>query len=379
MLTVNRERHGVDTELAMPPFQSPCGPLGPPARDLPARSAFSPSIAQEQDGSRSECSVSRAFDACSFLDQRAAEIGRDPLQFLMSMLDEEGTLDPYLWVGGDVDKTPPHERRIRIRRMRNVLLLAVTRSGWRSSLPARNGRGIALGGNGVTHVAVSARVAVAEDGRVSVLRIDLVADCGAVANPDSVTTAFKDAARVALDKVLSGWRTPAPERISRRGPATVHVPPASVSANIRVHIVRSDAASGCVSQAAIAPVMAAITNGVFAATGHRLRALPVDPSLLQVRQRGERVDGGGTGATDDECQAEQQGKMERAHGASGPQRGHPAHASKIAIPAVPVKATVARTDDYIPEPARQQRTLKADFPHGVAPLLSKPNRFDWRA
>jgi hypothetical protein len=71
--------------------------------------------------------------------------------------------------------------------------------------------------------------------------------------------------------------------------------------------------------------------------------------------------------------------MERAHGASGPQRGHPAHASKIAIPAVPVKATVARTDDYIPEPARQQRTLKADFPHGVAPLLSKPNRFDWRA
>jgi isoquinoline 1-oxidoreductase subunit beta len=284
MLTVNHERHGVDATMAMATFRTPCRPPGPSVCDLPARSAFSLSMAQEQAGSCSDRSLSRAFDACSFLDQRAAEIGRDPLQFLMSMLTDEEAPDPYLPIGNDWDKTLPHERQVRVRRMRNVLLLAITRSGWRSSLPVRNGRGISLWGNRETYVGVSARVAVGEDGRVSVLRIDLAADCGAVANPESVTTAFKDAALSALDKALSGWRTPEPERIALCRPATIHVHPANNSANIRVHIVRSDAAPGCVSEAAIAPVMAAITNGVFAATGHRPRALPVDPSMLKVNR-----------------------------------------------------------------------------------------------
>jgi isoquinoline 1-oxidoreductase beta subunit len=192
---------------------------------------------------------------------------KEPLQFLLSMLASSRDLDAQLWRGRGGGSSFGHP--IDAGRMRNVLLLAAARAGWRSPLPARQGRGIAAHHGRLTYIGTIAHVAVAEDGRVSVPRIDLAVDCGMVVNAGRAAEAFRGAAIIALGDTLSSLASlHAKDQVSRAD----HAP------DIRIHIVRSDARSGDVGEdAGVPPVVAAILNALFAATGQR----PVDPALLK--------------------------------------------------------------------------------------------------
>jgi isoquinoline 1-oxidoreductase subunit beta len=160
--------------------------------------------------------------------------------------------------------------------MRNVLLLAAARSGWRSPVPVRQGRGIAAHHTALTHTAAVARVSVADDGRVGVRRIDLAVDCGLVTDAERVAETLRDAALTALSSTLH--RNPRFERPADKDQVSES---ASVP-DIRVHIVRSAESPGGRGDTAVPTVMAALVNAIFAATGKRAWSLPVDPALLRL-------------------------------------------------------------------------------------------------
>lgn len=205
-----------------------------------------------------------AFEHGSFLDELAVINDKEPLQFLLSMLAS----------GGSLAVVPP-QHPVNIGRMRNVLLLAAARSGWRSPLPMRQGRGIAAHHTRLSYIGAVARVSVADNGRVRVPRIDLAVDCGMVTDAEKVTEALKGAACTALCNALHAAAFNRSHDVER-------VAGANDAPDIRIHIVRSEEPFGDNGEVGVAPVMAAVVNAVFAATGQRARALPVDPALLRL-------------------------------------------------------------------------------------------------
>jgi isoquinoline 1-oxidoreductase subunit beta len=204
------------------------------------------------------------------------------VQFLLSLLGEPRKLDPHLLgsayanYGASLDEYP-----IDIGRMRNVVLLAAARSGWGSPLPARHGRGIAVHRSFLTYVAAVTHVAVAEDGTVTVPRIDLAVDCGMVVNPDRVAAQFEGAAVMGLGNALFSSLTFKQGRAEQSNFADYQVPRIDATPETHVYVVRSEAPPGGVGEPGVPPVSAAICNAIFDAVGRRVRALPVDPAELK--------------------------------------------------------------------------------------------------
>jgi isoquinoline 1-oxidoreductase subunit beta len=231
---------------------------------------------------RSVYNIPHAFAVGSFVDELAAAAGKDPMQFLLSLLGEPRKLDPqllgseYANYGASLDEYP-----IDIGRIRNVVLLAAARSGWGSSLPARHGRGIAMHRSFLTYVAAVAHVAVAADGTVTVPRIDLAVDCGTVVNPDRVAAQFEGAAIMSLGNTLYSNLTFKQGRAEQSNFGDYQVARIDATPETHVYVVRSDAPPGGVGEPGVPPVSAAICNAIFSAAGRRVRALPVDPAELK--------------------------------------------------------------------------------------------------
>ena len=288
-LSINGARHGVDPDPAMPLLHRD----GPPAAwrhrhgivDLPfddpgARRENREAATHVRPGThrpfvnRPFVNGSHAFDAGSCVDERAAAAGKDPLQYLLSLLGDRHNLDPLLLGDGAAfDRYP-----INVDRLRNVLLLAAARSGWRSPLPARHGRGIAVHRSLESHVAVVAHVAVADDGTVSVPRLDMAVDCGKVVGPDRVAAAFEGAAVMSIGNTLGCGLN---ARNRRREVPRIDATPDTRGPDTHVYVVRSEEPPGGIGEPGMPPVAVAIANGIFAATNQRVRALPVDPGLLR--------------------------------------------------------------------------------------------------
>jgi isoquinoline 1-oxidoreductase subunit beta len=230
---------------------------------------------------RSVYNIPHAFAVGSFVDELATAAGKDPVQFLLSALGEPRKLDPKLLgphygnYGASLDEYP-----IDIGRMRNVVLLAAARSGWGSPLPPRHGRGIAVHRSFLSYVAAVTHVAVAEDGTVTVPRIDLAADCGMVVNPDRVAAQFEGAAVMGLGNALYSSVTFKQGRAEQSNFADYKVARIDATPETHVYVVRSEAPPGGVGEPGVPPVAAAICNAIFDAVGHRVRALPVDAATL---------------------------------------------------------------------------------------------------
>ena len=231
---------------------------------------------------RSVYNIPHAFAVGSFVDELATAAGKDPLQYLLATLGSPRKLDPQVFgptygnYGASLDQYP-----IDIGRLRNVVLLAAARSGWGSPLPTRHGRGIAVHRSFLTYVAAVAHVAVADDGSVTVPRIDLAVDCGMVVNPDRVAAQFEGAAIMSLGNTLLSSMTFKDGRAEQSNFDGYQVPRMDATPETHVYIVRSDAPPGGVGEPGVPPVSAAICNGIFSAVGQRVRALPADPTQLK--------------------------------------------------------------------------------------------------
>lgn len=202
-----------------------------------------------------------AFVVDSFMDELAAKARIDPLAFRRMHLAD----DP---------------------RLRAVLDMAAEKSGWGTPLPEakadeRMGRGVSLlqdfGGTILAHVAV---VAVDKRGSTRVTKVTSVVDCGRVINPDTIAAQIQGGAIFGISAALYGEITFADGRVEQGNFDSCPAVRMDEAPRITVHIVESGAVPFGVGEAGTSGIGPAVANAVFAATGKRLRHLPITPEAL---------------------------------------------------------------------------------------------------
>lgn len=192
----------------------------------------------------------------SFMDELALKAGQDPLAYRLALLGKEP-------------------------RAAHVLKVAAQKAGWGEPLPARSGRGIALMRAWGTYLAQVVDVTVSDDGEVAVKRVVCAVDCGQVVNPDTVVAQIQSGINYGLTAGLFGAITVKDGRVEQSNFHDYPILRMSQAPKIDVELVRSSEAPGGIGEPGTAGVGAALTNAVFAATGVRVRELPLRAELLK--------------------------------------------------------------------------------------------------
>jgi len=162
-----------------------------------------------------------------------------------------------------------------------VLNLATEKAGWGTSLPARRGRGVSVQYAFGTYLSQVAEVEVAADGSIKVHRIVCAVDCGLVVNPDTIAAQMEGGSLFGLTAALYGAITLKDGRVEQGNfndyrPMRIDEAPV-----IETHLIKSTEAPGGIGEAATAAVGPAVANAIFAATGKRIRTLPIDAQQLK--------------------------------------------------------------------------------------------------
>jgi isoquinoline 1-oxidoreductase beta subunit len=162
-----------------------------------------------------------------------------------------------------------------------VLSLAAEKARWGSPLPAQHGRGISVQFAFGSYLSQVAEVEVAADGSVKVKRIVCAVDCGMYVNPDTIEAQVEGGTLFGLTAALHGSITFKDGRVEQSNfdsylPMRIDEVPV-----VETHLIKNAEAPGGIGEAPTAIVSAAVTNAIFAATGKRLRSLPIDPNSLK--------------------------------------------------------------------------------------------------
>ena len=197
-----------------------------------------------------------AFAVEGFVDELAHAAGKDPFEYRRSLLE----------------KSP---------RKRRVLELAAEKAGWGKPLPEGVGRGIAVHESFGTYVAHVCEASVEKDGRVKVHRFVTAIDVGPVVNPDTVKAQMEGAVAFALSAALHGEITFEKGRVVQTNFHRYPLLRMPRMPKVEVHLVTSDEKMGGAGEPGVPPVAPALANALFAATGKRLRRLPIRPEDLR--------------------------------------------------------------------------------------------------
>ena len=147
-------------------------------------------------------------------------------------------------------------------------------SGWGEPLPAGRGRGVALVESFGTIVAETAEVEVV-DGRIKVRRVCAAVDCGEVVNPDTAAAQIEGGVIFGMAAALFNEITIRDGRVVQTNFNDYPMPKLADAPHITVEFMSSDAPMGGLGEPGVPPIAPAIANAVFAATGQRLRTLPL--------------------------------------------------------------------------------------------------------
>ena len=166
-------------------------------------------------------------------------------------------------------------------RAKAVLDLAAEKAGWGQALPKGSGRGVSLQFVFGTYMAHVAEVEVSKDGAVRVHRVVCAVDCGTVVNPDTVQAQIQSGIIFGATATLHGEITLKNGRVEQTNFDTYQMLRMNEAPAIEVHIVKSTEPPGGMGETGTSAIVPAIANAIFAATGKRLRKMPVDANVLK--------------------------------------------------------------------------------------------------
>ncbi|ERF85174.1 xanthine dehydrogenase family protein molybdopterin-binding subunit [Bradyrhizobium viridifuturi] len=192
----------------------------------------------------------------SMIDEMAAAAKQDPVEYRKALLG----------------KSP---------RAKAALELAAAKAGWGGKLPAGRGRGVSLQFVFGSYLALIAEVEVAKDGSVRVHRVVCAMDCGTVVNPDTVQAQLQSGINFGVTAALYGEITLKDGRVEQTNFDSYQMLRIDQAPAIEVHIVPSTEPPGGMGETGTSGIVPAISNAIFAATGKRLRKMPVDPAVLK--------------------------------------------------------------------------------------------------
>ena len=200
---------------------------------------------------RSVATSFNAFAVECFIDELAHAAGADPLQFRLKLMKPD------------------------MAKLRTVLQLAAEKSSWGQPMPRGHGRGIACYASFGSFIAYVAEVTVSATGSTQVNRIVSAVDCGTAVNPDGVRAMLEGAINFALTPVLTGEITFQDAAVKQSNFHDYRVLRINQAPDIEVHLIPSDAPPEGMGEPGVPPLAPAVANAVFAATGKRVRRLPI--------------------------------------------------------------------------------------------------------
>jgi isoquinoline 1-oxidoreductase subunit beta len=195
----------------------------------------------------------------SFVDELAHKAGKDPVQFRLDNLGKQP-------------------------RLQAALKLAAEKSGWGTPLPSGVGRGVAVQPSFASWIATVAEVGVDSNGEVKLRRLVCVVDSGIVVNPDTVKAQLQGGLIFGLTAALFGHVTIDKGRVQQSNFHDYRMLRIDETPPIDVYIIPSGEAPGGIGEAGTVAAFPALSNAIFAATGKRLRSLPVDRDILAGRK-----------------------------------------------------------------------------------------------
>ncbi|PYX18729.1 MAG: twin-arginine translocation pathway signal protein, partial [Acidobacteria bacterium] len=225
---------------------------------------------------RSVANIYHAFAVQTFTDELAHRAKRDPADYLLDLIGQPRTLNfngvDYPNYGAAYDAYPWETGRLR-----RVTEMVVEKSGWgKRKLGKGAGIGIAAHRSFLTYVATVVEVEVNDQGDIRIPRVDTVVDAGLVVNPEVTKAQFEGAAVFGTSVARSGEITAksgAIEQSNFDNYPVARINEAPYQTN--VYLVESDAPPAGVGEPGVPPFIPALCNAIYAATGKRIRELPL--------------------------------------------------------------------------------------------------------
>ncbi|MGJ4881979.1 molybdopterin cofactor-binding domain-containing protein [Bradyrhizobium sp. HKCCYLRH1065] len=231
---------------------------------------------------RSVSNIPRAFAVQSMVGEIAHSTGRDQKDTLLDLIGTPRVLKlasvKDLWNYGEPYESYP----IDTGRLRRVVEFVAEKGNWGRSVPKGHGLGIAAHRSFVSYISTIVEVSVDDKGKLVVHQVDTAIDCGTFVNPERIASQLEGAAIMGLSLAKYGEISFKNGRVQQRNfddHPVVRIDEAPLVTNVHIVPVDADTPPSGVGEPGVPPFAPALANAIFAATGKRLRALPIGNQL----------------------------------------------------------------------------------------------------
>jgi isoquinoline 1-oxidoreductase subunit beta len=231
---------------------------------------------------RSVSNVPRAFAVQSMVGELAHATNRDQKDMLLQLIGSPRILKltsvKDLWNYGEPYDSYP----IDTARLRHVVEVVADKGEWGRSVPKGHGLGIAVHRSFVSYIATIVEVAVDDKGKITVPRVDTAIDCGTYVNPERIQSQIEGAAIMGLSLAKYGSVTFKDGKVQQGNFddfPVIRIDEAPLVTNVHIVPPAADTPPSGVGEPGVPPFAPALTNAIFAATGKRIRAMPIGKQL----------------------------------------------------------------------------------------------------